>query len=203
MKYGEFPLLPRTNELSDILSPMRIITFDIETTGDFGRGAWKPEDLELTICCTHDSETDSYDSFLKEDLPRLWKLLENTDVLVGFNSDHFDIPILNKYYPGDLTKIRSIDILKEVSAVLGRRIKLDTIAEGTLGKKKSADGLQAMRWWKEGNIKKLREYCLKDVEITKKLYDHYRAQKYFLIPNSATGETDKVQFSGLAGIATR
>ena len=150
---------------------MRIITFDIETIGG-GNGAWKPEDLELTICCTHDSETNSYDSFLKEDLPRLWKLLEGTDLLVGYNSDHFDIPILNKYYPGNLSKIRSLDLLKEVYDVLGRRIKLDSIAEGTLGKKKIADGLQAMRWWKEGNIAKLREYCIKDVEITRQVFDH-------------------------------
>lgn len=151
---------------------MRIITFDIETTGNFGRGSWKPEDLELTICCTHDSETNSYDSFLKEDLARLWKLFEQADMLVGYNSDHFDIPILNKYYPGDLTKIKSLDLMKEVYDVLGRRIKLDTLAAGTLGTKKSGDGMQAIKWWKEGNVKKLREYCLKDVEITRKIFDH-------------------------------
>lgn len=151
---------------------MRIVTFDIETYGTFGSGARSLDDMELTICCIHDSETDSYDSFLKEDLPRLWKILEHTDALVGFNSDHFDIPILNKYYPGDLTKIRSIDILKEVSDALGRRVRLDAIAEGTLGLKKNGHGLQAMQWWNEGDIKKLRDYCLKDVEITKKIFDH-------------------------------
>lgn len=150
---------------------MRIITFDIETIGDFSR-SWTPEDLELTICCIHDSETDSFDSFFKEDLARLWKVLEQADVLVGYNSDHFDIPILNKYYPGDLTKIRSIDLMKEVAAVIGRRVKLDSLAEGTLGKKKSADGKMAMVWWKEGNLKKLRDYCLRDVEITKNILDH-------------------------------
>ena len=152
-------------------SRMRIITFDIETIGDFRR-SWTPEDLELTICCIHDSETDQYDSFFKEDLARLWKVLEQADVLVGYNSDHFDIPILNKYYPGDLTKMKSIDLMKEVQNVIGRRIKLDSIAEGTLGKKKSADGKMAMVWWKEGNLKKLRDYCLKDVEITKLILDH-------------------------------
>jgi DEAD/DEAH box helicase domain-containing protein len=151
---------------------MRIVTFDIETSGAFGSGARAYDNIELTICCIHDSETNSYDSFLKEDLPRLWKIFEHTDLLVGYNSDHFDIPILNKYYPGDLTKIRSLDLLKEVSNVLGRRIRLDAIAEGTLGKKKSGSGLQAIQWWKEGNIKKLREYCLKDVEITKMVFDH-------------------------------
>lgn len=151
---------------------MRIVTFDIETYGEFGSGAKAFDNMELTICCIHDSETDEYDSFLKEDLPRLWKILEHTDALVGFNSNHFDIPILNKYYPGDLTKIRSIDLLKEIADVLGRRVRLDAVAEGTLGTKKSGHGMQAMQWWKEGNIKKLREYCLKDVEITKKIFDH-------------------------------
>lgn len=156
---------------------MRVITFDIETVGEFQSGAKAFDNLEMTICCIHDSETDSYDSFLKEDLPRLWKIFESTDLLVGYNSDHFDIPVLNKYYPGDLTKIRSLDLLKEISAVLGRRVRLDSIAEGTLGTKKIANGLEAMRWWREGNIAKLREYCLKDVEITKKVLDYALANQ--------------------------
>ncbi|MEN9413398.1 MAG: hypothetical protein RLZZ342_485 [Candidatus Parcubacteria bacterium] len=150
---------------------MRIITFDIETAGSM-RGGFDPSQLELTICCIHDSQTDSYDSFLKEDLPRLWSVLETADMLVGYNSDHFDIPILNKYYSGELTNIKSLDLLKEVQNSLGRRIKLDAIAAGTLGTKKSGSGLDAITWWKEGNIKKLREYCLKDVEITKRVFDH-------------------------------
>lgn len=156
---------------------MRVVTFDIETYGTFGTGAKALDNMELTICCIHDSETNSYDSFLKEDLPRLWKILEHTDLLVGYNSDHFDIPVLNKYYPGDLTKIRSLDLLKEISASLGRRVRLDAVAEGTLGKKKSGNGREAMTWWKEGNIKKLRDYCLKDVEVTKGVLDYALANK--------------------------
>ncbi len=152
---------------------MRYVVFDIETTGSFD-GPFNPLALELTICCTYDSESGEYDSFLKEDLPRLWKLLEHVDLLIGYNSDHFDIPVLNKYYPGDLSHIRSLDLLKEVQNVLGRRIKLDMIAEGTLNAKKIANGLQAIQWWKEGNIDKLREYCIKDVEITKKIFDYAR-----------------------------
>jgi DEAD/DEAH box helicase domain-containing protein len=150
---------------------MRYIVFDIETVGGF-RGSFDPAQFELTICCTYDSATDSYDAFLKEDQPRLWKLLEGVDALVGFNSDHFDIPILNNYYPGDLSRIHSIDIMKEVQGVIDRRIKLDMIAEGTLGLKKIANGAQAGVWWREGNIEKLREYCMKDVELTKRVFDY-------------------------------
>lgn len=150
---------------------MRSIVFDIETI-QIEEGSFDTANMELTICCTYDSATDTYDSFFKEDLPRLWQLFEQADAIVGYNSDHFDIPILNKYYPGDLTRIRSIDIIKTVHEALGRRIKLDAIAEATLGTKKSGHGSQAMVWWRQGDIDSLRKYCLKDVEITKRIFDY-------------------------------
>jgi DEAD/DEAH box helicase domain-containing protein len=150
---------------------MRRITFDIETTGKAGA----PFDMstqELTIVGVHDSETDEYSSYLKEELPRLWPLFERADVIIGYNSDHFDIPILNRYYAGDLGKIKSIDLLKEIKNVLGRRLKLDSVAQATLGAGKIAAGTDAVKWWAEGNIEKVREYCLDDVRITKELYDY-------------------------------
>jgi hypothetical protein len=50
-------------------------------------------------------------------------------------------------------------------------MKLDQIAEGTLGINKSGNGLEAIVWWKNGEIEKIREYCLKDVKITKEIYE--------------------------------
>jgi len=79
---------------------------------------------------------------------------------------------LNKYYTGDLSKIRSIDLLAEIRNVLGRRLKLDSVAKATLGKKKSGSGLDAVRWWAEGKIDKVRKYCLDDVKITKEVYEY-------------------------------
>lgn len=149
---------------------MRTITFDIETANWFGGGVSEPKDLRIALVGIHDSETDSYDSFLEPEFPRLWKILEGADVLVGFNSDHFDIPLLNKYYPGDLTKIPSVDLMREIYEVLGRRVRLDAVADGTLGKKKSGHGGQSLVWWRNGEVEKVRKYCLKDVELTKDLY---------------------------------
>ena len=122
--------------------------------------------------CIYDSETDKYSSFLEKDLKNLWPILEKADLLIGYNSEHFDIPLLNKYYSGDLTKIKSLDLMKEIKNSIGRRIKLDHIAEGTLGANKSAHGLQAIAWWKQGEIDKIIDYCIDDVKITKKLYDY-------------------------------
>jgi len=150
---------------------MRRITLDIETEGDF-RANGDFSNLEVTIACIHDSETDEYSSFLKEELPKLWPILERADLIVGYNSDHFDLPILGKYYSGSLSSIKSVDLLKEIKNVLGRRLRLDSVAEATLGKKKSGSGLEAVRWWQEGKIDKVRQYCIDDVKITKEVYEY-------------------------------
>jgi len=155
---------------------MRKIVFDIETRNEPLYG-FDPATLDLSMVCIYDSETDSYSSFLEEELSRLWPIIERADMLIGYNSDHFDIPILNRYYPGNLSHIKSLDLLKEVKNALGRRLRLDSLAEATLGKKKLGSGLQAVRWWKEGEIEKIRAYCLEDVKITKELYDYALAHK--------------------------
>jgi DEAD/DEAH box helicase domain-containing protein len=110
-------------------------------------------------------------SYFKEDLSKLWPLIEQADMLVSFNGDHFDIPLLNKYYAGDLTQIKSLDLLVEIRKSLGRRIKLDDIASATLGESKSADGLQSIIWWRQGKIDEVVAYCKQDVLVTKKVYD--------------------------------
>lgn len=160
---------------------MRKIVFDIETRNVFADvGKNDPALLDLAIVAIHDSDTDEYSSYLQEDLGKLWPIIERADMLIGFNSDHFDIPLLNKYYPGDLTKIKSLDILKEIHKSYGRRMKLDQLAEGTLDKKKSGHGLDAIVWWKQGEIEKIRTYCIDDVRITKEIYDYARENNKLL-----------------------
>src|SRR3989344_4728750 len=161
---------------------MKKIVFDIETKNFFQDvGSTDPVDLDISLLCTYDYETNKYDSFLQEDFPRLWDLLEKTDTLISFNGDHFDIPLLNKYYKkagrGDLTKIRSLDLLKEIKNCYGRRMKLDQIAEGTFGIGKIGSGMDAVVWWRSGEIEKIKKYCLDDVRITKDVYEYAMKNK--------------------------
>ncbi|HEX8993978.1 MAG TPA: ribonuclease H-like domain-containing protein, partial [Candidatus Paceibacterota bacterium] len=128
---------------------MRKITLDIETTGNFGANN-DVLSLDLAVVCIHDSKTDAFTCYTQEELPALWQILERADLIIGYNSDHFDIPILNKYYTGDLSHIKSVDLLKEIKEVLGRRLRLDNVAEATLGCKKSGSGLQSIEWWNNG-----------------------------------------------------
>jgi DEAD/DEAH box helicase domain-containing protein len=152
---------------------MRKIIFDIETSNTFTEaGSSESADLDLSVVCIYDTETEKYSSFFQEELKDLWPILEKADMLIGYNSDHFDLPLLGKYYSGDLTKIKSLDLLKEIKNSLGRRLKLDTIAEATLGINKSGNGLEAVTWWKQGKKEEVKKYCLDDVKITKEVYEY-------------------------------
>lgn len=151
---------------------MKKVVFDIETRNLFQDvGSNDSRDLDISVVCLYDYETDKYYSFLQEDFSKLWPILEKADMLITFNGDHFDIPLLNKYYSGDLSKIKSLDLLKEVKKSLGFRLKLDSIASATLGYGKSGHGLEAITWWKNGEIEKLIKYCIDDVKVTKEIYD--------------------------------
>ncbi len=151
----------------------RAITFDIESISDsVVRGHIDVNEQELIVVAIHDSLTNEYTSFDKEDLPKLWPILEHADFLIGYNSNSFDIPLLNRYYPGDLTHVPSLDLLVEVQSVLGRRLRLQSLAEATLGRGKSGDGLKAGEWWREGKKDLVREYCIEDVRLTRELYDY-------------------------------
>jgi DEAD/DEAH box helicase domain-containing protein len=170
---------------------MRKIVFDIETRNIFSDvGSNNPADLDISVVCIHDSKDDKYSSYTQEELPALWPIIEKADMLIGFNSEHFDIPLLNKYYSGDLKKIRSVDLLKEIKNSLGRRIKLDTIAEATLGKNKTGNGLDAIAWWNKGEIEKIKKYCIEDVKITKEVYEFALKNKYLCYKDN--GEIKKI-----------
>lgn len=147
--------------------------FDIETKNTFQDvGAYDPSLLEVSLVGVYFYETDTYEAFLEQDLPSLWPRLERCDRIIGYNSNGFDIPCLQTYYTGDLRRIPSLDLLEEIQRHLGFRIKLDDVAHATLGVGKSGHGLQAVEFWKKGEIDKLKSYCLQDVKVTRDVYEY-------------------------------
>ena len=152
---------------------MNYIVFDLETQNIFQEvGSNEPADLDISVATLYDSSADKYTTATIDNLEILWPIIEDADTLVGYNSNHFDIPLLNKYYPGNLTEIKSIDLLEAIRESLGRRIRLDNVAEATIGTKKSADGLAAVRWWRAGEVEKVKQYCEQDVKVTKEVFEY-------------------------------
>ena len=161
---------------------MRYVVFDIETQNIFQEvGSNNPADLDISILCAYDSETNEYSSYLEDELQNFWPIIEKADAIVGYNSNYFDIPLLNKYYPGDLRQLKSIDLLEAIRKSSGRRFKLGNVAEATVGYGKSGDGLEALKWWRNGEVEKVRKYCLQDVKVTKEIFEyamHHKMLKY-------------------------
>ncbi|MFA4954365.1 MAG: ribonuclease H-like domain-containing protein [Patescibacteria group bacterium] len=149
------------------------IVLDIETRNSFQDvGAYNPALLQISVIGCYFYETDTFETFLEEDLPKLWPRLERSDRVIGYNLFGFDYPCMQTYYTGDLKRIPTVDLLLEIEKRLGFRIKLDDVAHATLGMGKSGNGLQAVEFWKKGEIDKLCEYCLQDVRVTRDVYEY-------------------------------
>lgn len=164
------------------------IVFDIETQNTFADIDNDFKKFKISVVSIYSYQTNTYASFSEDELKNLWPILEKADRLIGYNSEHFDLPILHNYYLGDLTKIPHLDIMKIIKESLGIRLKLSDVAEATLDNiNKSADGLQAIKWWKEGKIDEIKKYCEQDVKVTKEIYEFGKTNRQ-LFYKSLTGD---------------
>lgn len=171
------------------------VVLDIETRNTFQDvGAYNPALLEVSLVGVYFYETDTFESFMKEDLPALWPRLERADRIIGYNLFGFDYPCLQTSYTGTLASLPTVDLLVEIEKQLGFRIKLDDVAQATLGVGKSGHGLMAVEYWRKGEIDKLREYCLQDVRVTRDVYDH-ALQNGFVAFNDRQGQRQQIPLS--------
>jgi len=96
----------------------------------------------------------------------------SADLVVGYNVLEFDYEVLRGYVNQSFDAVPTLDIMEHLARRLGFRVSLDAVATATLRVNKSADGLQAIRWYRQGLIDKVLTYCQKDVEITRQLHEH-------------------------------
>jgi DEAD/DEAH box helicase domain-containing protein len=172
---------------------IRYGVFDIETQRSAQEvGGWHRADLMRVSCAVlYDATEDRMVEYVESQVPDLIKRLSHLDLVIGFNITRFDYRVLSAYAEVDFRQWPTLDILQEVHARLGYRLSLDHLARVTLKSQKSADGLQALRWWKEGRIREIIEYCTHDVEITRDLYRFGQTNGYLLFQNKA-GQTVRV-----------
>lgn len=168
------------------------VVLDIETDGLIGANGVMPK---ITLIGVYYYETDEYASYLEHELPNLWPRLERADRIIGYNTKGFDYPVMNSYYPGDFLTFPSLDLLEVITASLGFRLKLDAVAQATLGIGKSGSGLQALEYFRKGEFDKLRDYCLQDVKVTKEVYDYGREHgEVHFLDRAAQKKAVKVNF---------
>lgn len=180
------------------------VVLDIETENSFGqlavrstqaKGRGRDNLLKVSLVGIYRYDTGVFETYLETELAKLWPVLEHADRIIGFNSDAFDLPILDQYYPGSLKRFTSLDLMVELTKKLGFRVGLDAVAQGTLGVSKSGDGLQAIKLWHEGRIAELKQYCLDDVKLTRDVYEFGKANGSIKYQNKLGSGTVKVDFS--------
>ncbi len=180
------PILSKT-VTSDIVEDIRFGVLDIETRRSAQDvGGWhNAHQMGISCAVVYDSRTKNYATFMEEQAGKLIETLGRFDLIVGFNIRRFDYRVLSAYTSDKMPNWPTLDLLESIHQHLGYRVSLDNLAAASLGTKKSADGLQALRWWKTGNIDALVTYCRKDVEITRHIYQYGRENGYVLFQNKA------------------
>ncbi len=152
---------------------MKKVIFDIETKNTFDDvHSNDPADLDISVVCLYDSESDKYLSFLEDQFDDMWPYFQNADMIVTYNGNHFDLPCLQPHAPFNLSNIKHVDMFQKMREVTGKKLPLNGIAQSTLGIAKSGHGLDAIAWWNSGEIQKIIDYCIQDVKVTKAVYDY-------------------------------
>ena len=175
----------------------RILYFDLETKYSAEEvGGWSNiMDMGMSVGILHDTHDGDFHVYLEHQVPALIAHLRKSDLIVGFNHVEFDLRVLAGHQPTsdlrhqvylELRGLEHFDILLELKKVLGHRLRLDSLARSTLGEGKSADGLQALKWYKEGRMDLIVEYCKQDVDVTRRLYE-YALEKGELSYDSRSG----------------
>ena len=165
---------------------MDTLVFDIETKNSFEDvgGRENIRALEASVIGVYSYTQDRYVCFDEGDFTAFGEMARNASLLVGFSSKRFDVPVVEKHFAFKFSKLPHFDILEEIEGALGRRISLGILAEANLGigRGKTGTGLDAIAYYRRGELDKLREYCLQDVKVTKEIFDLIRSQGYLWIP---------------------
>ena len=167
--------------------PDKFGVFDLETIRSAEEvGGWhQAHRMGVSVGVVYDSEINGCVTYLEHEMDRLVKHLQSLDLIVGFNNKRFDNIVLSAYTSIDLNSLPALDLLEETHNYLGYRLSLNSLAEHTLGKAKTADGLQALQWYKEGRIDLIQQYCRSDVEMTRDLLYHALEQGFLLFANKS------------------
>lgn len=159
---------------------MDIVYFDLETQRTANDvGGWdKKSEMGMSVGVIYSTHDQKYEIYPEKRAGDLVSRLQRADLVVGYNIISFDYEVLHAYTILDLhTSLQTLDLLVEIEKVAGHRLKLEDVAQGTLGIGKTAEGLDAIRWWREGRFMDVAEYCCFDVKVTKLVHEFGAAQK--------------------------
>ena len=164
------------------MAAKNIVYFDLETQRSFGDvgGFSHKSKMGVSVAVTYSTARGTYEIYGENEMEKLGEELVRADLVVGWNHMQFDYPVLQPYVFHTLAEqTLNLDMMLELETILGFRLKLDSVASASLGTGKTADGLDALRWWQEykktqefAPLRKIAEYCAFDVKVTKCVHEY-------------------------------
>ncbi len=172
------------------------LVFDLETQNDpRDVGGWdKHHLLKVSVLSVYSYPLDKYFCFEEDQMYRVGEMFQEADLIIGYNIKHFDYQVLQPYLNFDVTTLPTLDIMEVVADIVGHRLRLDNLAQSTLGVGKNGDGLEALRLYKQGRMDELKKYCTNDVKITKDLHDYVETYGKVLYKDYFETKEVKVKF---------
>jgi DEAD/DEAH box helicase domain-containing protein len=162
-----------------------IVYFDLETQRSAEEvGGWdKISRMGMSVGVTYSTARGGYAIYGEKQVNDLLKDLQRADLVVGFNNLRFDYEVLHGYTAFDLRQLPTLDMMVDLQSRLQHRLSLDAIATATFGVEKTAEGMQAIQWFREGRLLEIAEYCCYDVKLTKLVHEYGARHKQLFYQN--------------------
>ncbi len=173
--------------------PKDIVYFDLETKKTFNDVNHDKARMGMTVGVTYSTRTGRYVIYSEAKVHDLVDQLRTADLVVGHNILNFDYAVLMGYSVVDLAHTaRTLDTLVSLEKRLGHRPKLEDVARPTLGVGKTAGGLDAIKWWREGRGVEVARYCCFDVKVTRLVHQFGVATGHVLYTDR-TGRRQRIE----------
>lgn len=198
--------------------PYRVFDIEIAKTIDETEGGWEGARKGLSgHSCTavYDSEEDSIRLFGPDQVAALADYLEGPHVIVSFNGIGFDQPAIEGMLGRNLEIREHCDLLAILRQATGswKGLKLDDLAQATLGRRKSDHGAhapivyqEALKLIAEGRSEEalsryvsLLNYCTLDVLLTRDLLRFLQKNGFVVGPAGPIHPTCPPYFGTLGG----
>lgn len=172
-----------SNPLREVPRGKLAVVFDLETQRSFEEvgGRSQMHQLGVSVGVAYRYDRDEFLVYTEGAVGGLVDLLRSADLVVGYNIRGFDYEVLRGYTDFDLQTLPTFDLMYDLEERLGFAPKLQSVASATLGTGKSADGLQALEWWRRGEVDQIIEYCREDVRVTRDLYNYGKRNRCVLV----------------------
>lgn len=103
-----------------------------------------------------------------ESLADMCALLTGAELIVGYNLAGFDWLTTKKYFSDSASynscREKTLDVFSRIRDATSVWYKLDNLLKINALQSKTADGLQAIQWWADGERELLKEYCEIDTQ---------------------------------------